>query len=398
MPRAHVTVSKLADEAGIDAEEALLRLWDKEVAVELPTDLIPRRQLSAARAAVKLPNGRDIRAVAHLAHSAGLSVEESVDRLRTAGVLLVGDYVQRGAVSKARKVLGISATSLFEPEDLDVVQSDDAAVDEPFVLPLIGRRESVQYLTATDVERIHWELVADFANSPDPLSPPGVRDSARLEGAVHRPQTGLGDELKYPTVALAGAAFFHSLVLDHPFHNGNKRTGLVATLVFLERNNYMLEVEDSELFRMVLRIAKHDLCNHFTGPYGADREVEIIAQWLCDHTRLTHNEERCLKFHELRGILTSYGCDVQVRPGGRVQIVRKVARSGVLLRTRTLRSNNWYGTDGRDVAINTIHKIRRELELDEEHGVDSLLFYEARPGVSDFIARYRQTLNRLARF
>jgi hypothetical protein len=47
--------------------------------------------------------------------------------------------------------------------------------------------------------------------------------------------------------------------------------------------------------------------------------------------------------------------------------------------------------------LNTIRKIRRDLWLDEDHGVDSSRFYEARPGIDEFIAMYRKTLRRLAR-
>jgi hypothetical protein len=57
-----------------------------------------------------------------------------------------------------------------------------------------------------------------------------------------------------------------------------------------------------------------------------------------------------------------------------------------------------YADDGRDAQVHTIKEIRRRLQLDEEHGIDSFDFYQ-RGGVtpSEFIVRYRKTLKRLAR-
>src|SRR5258708_1626270 len=71
---------------------------------------------------------------------------------------------------------------------------------------------------------IHNQLVRDFAESGDPIDPPGIRDRGELlESALSRPQTSIGTTLKYPTIEMAAAALLHALVHNHPFHNGNKR-------------------------------------------------------------------------------------------------------------------------------------------------------------------------------
>ena len=61
-------------------------------------------------------------------------------------------------------------------------------------------------MTEDEVMRIHFELVKDFADGPDPIEPSGVRTESLLASAVFRPQTSLGDVLKYPTVEMAAAA------------------------------------------------------------------------------------------------------------------------------------------------------------------------------------------------
>ena len=113
----------------------------------------------------------------------------------------------------------------------------------------------IEFLSEGDVVDIHNALVAMFSTD-DPIEPPGVRDANLLGSAVARPRTGLGNVDKYETIDKKAAALFHSLVKNHAFHNGNKRTALVALIVFLGRNGKLLdEITDRELFDFVVSVA-----------------------------------------------------------------------------------------------------------------------------------------------
>ncbi len=390
---------ELAKRAGLEDDDALLMLWDVGINAASPADVLRGRDYTTARTALGIPKARELRSVSYLARLANLSDAEAKERLMDAGLgIIEGDRVPRGCFSRARKILGITAFTLAGmavDESLDV-QPPPA---DAFELPITGIAQPLHWLSAEDVESIHWVLVGEFAETSDPISPPGVHDQNLLEGAVFRPQTSLGDRIKYPTASMSAAALLHSLVLDHPFFNGNKRTGLVASLVFLQRNNYLLEAEEFELFQFVLKVAKHDVSEHFDGPFGADREVAAIAEWFEDHIRAVQTGDRILKFHDLRRILGHRECTIQVLPGNRVLITRTVPREGWFLRRgRRLQSHNFYGGEGRDVQVSTVRKIRHELWLDEEHGFDSRAFYGEQSGVNEFIAKYRMTLRRLAKW
>jgi hypothetical protein len=81
-----------------------------------------------------------------------------------------------------------------------------------------------------------------------------------------------------------------------------------------------------------------------------------------------------------------------------MSITKVVKRRRILSRPRTLHTQISYGDDRRDVPTNTIKKIRKDLQLDDLNGVDSQAFYSKGPlGTTDFIARYRKTLLRLAK-
>jgi len=78
-----------------------------------------------------------------------------------------------------------------------------------------------------------------------------VRDVGLLGAAVARPQTTAFGEDAYPDLWTKAAAFFQSIVKNHPLVDGNKRLGWVATAVFLELNGVPAAA--------VLNDAVHDL-------------------------------------------------------------------------------------------------------------------------------------------
>jgi death-on-curing protein len=200
---------------------------------------------------------------------------------------------------------------------------------------------------------------------------------------------------------MAAAALLHSLVLNHAFHYGNKRTALVSMLVLLDENGLMLVCDEEQLFRIVLRLAQHELVPR-EWSNNADRETMWLADWLEANSRTVEKGERPLQWRKLKQRLGEFGCSwaIATGVGNRINITRVVESPGRFGRTRRrqLYVQVKYSDDGREALNYTIHQIRKELELDEEHGVDSASFYgDAGRSVSDFVVRYRKTLKRLAK-
>jgi death-on-curing protein len=203
---------------------------------------------------------------------------------------------------------------------------------------------------------------------------------------------------------MAAAALLHAIVHNHPFHNGNKRTALVAMIAFLDENSLMLTCDEDPLFKLVLQLAQHAIAS---GPRQElpDREVLAVARWLKANCRWIEMGNRRLSWRRLQQILTAYGCECASPPnvGGRMNVSRIVERrSAGVFRQRVqrvpLRTQVFYGDPGRDVDGSTINKIRHDLELDDDHGIDSAAFYDKAPvPPSEFIRKYRKTLTRLAR-
>lgn len=396
-----LTVRQLALQTRLDLDEVLLTLWDVGLTtVNDPDDAIPHDDEKRALRALDVPRRGDFKQISYWASQARLADKEFRDLLEAAEIVIPAGAktIPKGSVRKVKRIVQQTTMTRVPMIEANAESAARAVTLPPLVWECIGTSRPMRYLTEEEAEQIHYVLVKDFAAQDDPISPPGVADRTLLGSALFRCHTAAGESQKYPTVQMAGAALLHSLILNHAFHNGNKRTALVSTLVFLDRNGRVLTASEDEIFRFVVQIAQHRLV-----PRGADaqsdREALEIAKWLNHNSRLIRKGERPLKFHVLSRALTSFGCEF-AKPrgvGNRMNISRTVPTGRFLRRGRLLTTQVFYGDDGREVDRNTINMVRKALELDEEHGIDSSVFYDDEPPIDDFVWKYQKTLMRLAR-
>ena len=391
-----VTVAKLAARANMDLDDVLVSLWDAGIDdIYEPDDVVPSRLLKAAEAALEIENPRHQTRIDYWLKRTGMTRAEFVEDVALIGVKIQPNMrtLPKGGLRRVRR--------RFEPVALVTQDTAPLALDlPPFEWHDVGTRRPIVFLEEEDVLSIHGALVRDFALAEDPISPPGVKSPNLVSSAVHRPQTSYGSDYKYPTVELAAAALLHSIVQNHAFYNGNKRTGLVSMLAFLDRNNVIATCNQQELFRFTLRVAQHGLVPmHYD--QIADREVLKIAEWIRSNSRRVERGERPIPWLRLKRILTRFDCEIEHAPGkgNRLDIRRRVETKSRFGRkkTRILPTQVAYGGDGTEVERNTLNKIRNDLELDEPHGVDSQVFYGSQAEPDDFIQTYRTVLRRLAR-
>ncbi|RJQ41465.1 MAG: type II toxin-antitoxin system death-on-curing family toxin [Nitrospiraceae bacterium] len=107
----------------------------------------------------------------------------------------------------------------------------------------------MKYLTAEQVLFIHSRLIDETGGSH------GIRDVGLLQSAVSRPMATFGGEELYPDIFQKAAAFMESLVKNHPFIDGNKRTAISSAGLFLRINGYNLETSQKELEDFTINMA-----------------------------------------------------------------------------------------------------------------------------------------------
>ena len=84
----------------------------------------------------------------------------------------------------------------------------------------------------------------------------GIRDIGLLQSAAAMPRAGIADRYLHEDVFEMAAAYMYHIVRDHPFVDGNKRTGAVAALVFLAMNDVEIAVDEDELENIVCSVAE----------------------------------------------------------------------------------------------------------------------------------------------
>lgn len=84
----------------------------------------------------------------------------------------------------------------------------------------------------------------------------GIRDIGLLQSAAAMPRAGIAERYLHEDVFEMAAAYLYHIVRDHPFVDGNKRTGAVAALVFLAMNEVEIAVDEDELEKVVRLVAE----------------------------------------------------------------------------------------------------------------------------------------------
>jgi death-on-curing protein len=258
-------------------------------------------------------------------------------------------------------------------------------------------------LDTPEVLHIYDYLVAEFAQTEDPIEPAGVRDINLLESAVLRQSVSNGSVLKYRTPTYNAATLGYGICNNHPFYNGNKRTALVSILAHLDKNKLSLRVGEDELYDFMISVANHAVAEWVAerlnidivfGPGEGDSDVEVrmMGRWLVYHAApVRRGEDKKITYRELRKILQRFGYDLVNPSSARIHIVKKNSDG-----TFTNIHSVYYPGEGREVSLTVIKAIRARCELREEDGVDSDTFYWNALQIPEFVNEHRLVLRRLA--
>jgi death-on-curing protein len=106
------------------------------------------------------------------------------------------------------------------------------------------------FLTLAEILEIHRDQVNRYGGDP------GIRDLGLLQSAVAMPAAGFGGRFVHGDLYEMAAAYLFHIVQNHPFVDGNKRTGVVAALVFLALNGVAIEAEEDVFERVVWAVAR----------------------------------------------------------------------------------------------------------------------------------------------
>jgi len=127
----------------------------------------------------------------------------------------------------------------------------------------------MRYLTLNEALAVHDQVMRQSGGAV------GVLSLSALESALAQPRMTFGGTDLYPTLVEKAAALGYSLIANHPFVDGNKRTGHAAMEVFLMVNGFDIQASVDEQEQVILQVAA-----------GAMKREEF-TEWLRAHAKAT---------------------------------------------------------------------------------------------------------------
>ena len=122
-------------------------------------------------------------------------------------------------------------------------------------------------ITVQEAIEIHSILIERFGGTN------GLRDKGLLESALNRPFQTFDETELYPTAIEKATALIESIIMNHPFTDGNKRTGYVLARLTLMNESIDINAEHQDKYEFVISISKGEL------------SFDEIKMWLEKHSR-----------------------------------------------------------------------------------------------------------------
>ena len=104
------------------------------------------------------------------------------------------------------------------------------------------------FLTAQQILFVHARLIDTTGGEH------GLRDLGLLESAAARPQATFDGKELYPDLFQKAAALMESLITNHPFVDGNKRTAIAASALFMQQNGHRLQTTNEALEQFTILV------------------------------------------------------------------------------------------------------------------------------------------------
>lgn len=100
----------------------------------------------------------------------------------------------------------------------------------------------------------------------------GIRDESMLKSAIFRPFATFDGQDLYPDIFLKAGALIQSIVQNHPFVDGNKRTAFISAYNFLALNGILINAAENQVVKFMLAVSNQNL------------SMDEISSWLKSHT------------------------------------------------------------------------------------------------------------------
>ena len=252
-----------------------------------------------------------------------------------------------------------------------------------------------------EVLQAHFLLVDFFFGSKTGIGGVGPKDINLLHSALSRQFVRFGGKPKWKDRIDTCATLIFGLVKNHPFHDANKRTAFLTSILHLQKIGRTPTLRDEDYEDFIVDIAKSNLIlssRHDKESLSpSDQDIFIISRFLKANTRAIDLRPKTITYNQLNTILGKRGYKLKNPKGNRIDVMRLYDSDGITLLDKPKRVAHigfqaWKG----QVSLKDINIVRQATELDAKHGYDSQSFFNGLESPLSLIEKYREPLRRLA--
>jgi len=109
--------------------------------------------------------------------------------------------------------------------------------------------KNIIFITIKELVRIHKGQIEEYGGIY------GIRDWQLLESALSSPRATFDNAYLHKNLYEMAAAYAYHIIKNHPFLDGNKRIGIITSLIFLKRNGINAKFKKNELYKLSMQIA-----------------------------------------------------------------------------------------------------------------------------------------------
>lgn len=265
-------------------------------------------------------------------------------------------------------------------------------------------------LSAKEVLRAHFCIADYFSKEGEGIGGAGPKDIGLLLSALSRQHVGFGSTLKWTTPHDKAATLLFGMIMNHPFHDANKRTAYLSTIHYLFQSGYVITVSEKELEDMTVLVANNGLKKfprfRDLKKNGDDPEVRFLSHYLRQNTRKIDRQQYIVTYRELEKILKRYGAWMENPHNNQIDVMHwedvVVTEGGFFKKrkrtTKEIRRACVLGFPGwnKQVGKGRLKHVRQALNLTPENGVDSQSFFKDVDDMNVLLEIYEGALRRLA--
>ena len=252
-----------------------------------------------------------------------------------------------------------------------------------------------------EVLEAHFLLLDFFSGIGEGVGGVGPKDTNLLHSALSRQFVKYGGKPKWQNRIEVCATLMFGLIKNHPFHDANKRTAFLTSLLHLQKCGRTPTASDNEYEDFLVDVSAGNLYKYKwydeTDVHPLDRDVYVVSRFLKHNTRNIDLKSKTITYNELRTILRHRGYRMENPRDNHVGIVRYLDSDGKTelgspKRVARIGFHGWT----KQVSLKDINSARKATRLDARHGYDSQSFFNELEGPLSLIKKYREPLKRLA--